>query len=228
VQNFYEAIRGAYPDNLPVLSANHLAPRLTLPVTDPVLEAKEAGRPTLALVLGVGGKRPNRAWPISHYQALVVQLLTSHPSWDIDLIGGPEDAPLATALLANLPQAFAPNVTNYCGQLALLATAQQLAQADCVVGGDTGPMHLAAALGRPCVGLFAPTHVARTGLLSTIGPANVRHLTPPSTLPCWPCEKPVCGGQGDSPCIGDISPPLVAEAIMMLLKALDLSTVTIH
>jgi lipopolysaccharide heptosyltransferase II len=220
VQNFYEAIRLAYPETLPELSATQLAPQLNLQTADLSASSKKelpVNCPMVALVLGVGRKRPNRAWPLGHYKALLNDLLAAHPSWHITLIGGIEDAPLAIALLSQLSQSKVANITNYCGQLTLLETAQQLTQATCVLGGDTGPMHLAAALGQPCIGLFAPTSVHRTGLLTTTSTLEkIIHLTPPEALACWPCEKAVCL-ETSTACIGAISPLLVLQAVEQLL-----------
>lgn len=181
VEDFYRVFQQAC--DLAPADRHGLAPRLDLSGASGPKQASQH----MVLVPGVGVQRPNRAWPLDRYIALAQTLLAEFPSLHIQVIGGPEEA----ALAERLSQVNLERIHNTCGRLALLETAALLTQAVLVLGGDTGPMHLAAALGRPCIGLFGPTDVHRTGLLAQPD-QTVIHLTPPDALPCWPCEKPHC------------------------------------
>lgn len=99
------------------------------------------------------------------------------------------------------------------GVLAPPTTIRQLAalfaRSALYVGTDSGPMHLASALGVPTVGLFGPSDPAR---FAPYRPSArvVRH-----DLPCSPCGKPVCR-YGTVACMASIEVPEVLEAIRIV------------
>ncbi|WP_373532892.1 glycosyltransferase family 9 protein [Vampirovibrio sp.] len=176
---------------------------------------KPEGERWVAIIPGVGAKRSNRAWLPAYYVALMQALLTEQPTLKLLLIGGPDESVLAEQLGAALGTG-ADRVENHCGQHDISGTAALLAQCDLVVGGDTGPMHLAAAVGISVLGIYGPTALARTGPLAH-GPAVL--LTPPDALACWPCELPECPYTGEAhlACMKQISVPTVTEAALALL-----------
>lgn len=217
VDDFYTVAQKAY--GLPALTHEDRIPVLPLEqVSMPVATEWHIG-----LIPGVGGKRPNRAWPLSHYAALVSQYQSqytpTHPThWH--LIGGPEEKQLA-AELEHLLRVEHPEISlvNHCNRLSIFQTAQQLAQCHVVVGGDTGPLHVAAAVGCNILGVYAPTSVKRTGPVTK--PERYFTLTPPEALTCWPCEKPFCQKQAER-CIAEISPGQAVDALVKLLPPLVL------
>jgi lipopolysaccharide heptosyltransferase I len=109
------------------------------------------------VVLSPGGGWRSKCWPAERFGALCNKLRESQGLRCIVNIG-PGDDDLAAPLVAASGDA-APFV--YRGSLGELMTL--LRNAACVVGGDTGPLHLAAALGTPTVALFGPTDPARNG-----------------------------------------------------------------
>lgn len=169
----------------------------------------------VGLIPGVGAKRSNRAWEPDAYVALILRLLDTDARLKIRLIGGPDEQPLAQHLVAEVsaPQG---RLENYCGKSDIPGTACLLAQCDLVVGGDTGPMHLAAAAGVPLVSIYGPTSLARTG---PMGYQPQTDLTPPATLACWPCELPECPYTGPDhlACMKQISVDAVLNACLSLL-----------
>lgn len=99
------------------------------------------------IVLLPGAGRPEKQWPVQRYAELARRL------GDQAIVAwGPGEESLARAVGAEL----APPTT--FRELAFL-----LGRARLVVGGDTGPLHLAAALGTPVAGLYGPTDPARNG-----------------------------------------------------------------
>lgn len=99
------------------------------------------------IVLLPGAGRPEKQWPVQCFAELARRL------GDQAIVAwGPGEEPLARAIGAQL----APPTT--FRELAFL-----LRRARIVVGGDTGPLHLAAALGTPVTGLYGPTNPARNG-----------------------------------------------------------------
>ena len=83
-----------------------------------------------------------------------------------------------------------------------------LARADLVVGGDTGPLHLAVATGTPTVHLFGPADPARFG---PWGPPD-RHRVVATDLPCAPCGRLDWPDPADHPCVRTIALARVVAA----------------
>lgn len=98
---------------------------------------------------------------------------------------------------------------NLAGQTTLPQLAEIYKSAAIVITTDSGPMHLAAAVGTPVVALFGPTNPARTG------PYGVGHTVISSGLPCSPCLLKKCAtGQ----CMKDIMPAEVLEAAKEIIR----------
>jgi ADP-heptose:LPS heptosyltransferase len=81
-----------------------------------------------------------------------------------------------------------------------------------MVSNDTGPMHVAAALGKPVVALFGPTEPRRTGPYG-----QVEHVLQ-TALPCQPCFKSRCAYIKPNECLLSISPQKVLRAVQQRLQ----------
>ncbi len=99
------------------------------------------------VVLLPAAGRPEKEWPAERFRQLAQRI-----GRDAVAVWGPGERDLAEATGA----AMAPSTS-------LRELARLLREARVVVGGDTGPLHLAAALGTPVVGLYGPTSPARNG-----------------------------------------------------------------
>jgi ADP-heptose:LPS heptosyltransferase len=117
--------------------------------------------------------------------------------------GTDAEAPLAGAVAAvGGPEASTKITRDLQGLL------ETLAAADAVVVGNTGPAHLAAALGTPVVSVFAPTVPA-----ARWRPWRVPHvLLGDQSVPCAGCRARVCPRAGH-PCLAAIAPAMVVAAI---------------
>ncbi len=105
----------------------------------------------LAASAGWGAKQ----WPAERYGALACEL---RAMGFVPLVNAPKkDDPVATSVVATSGGAAERVVCNVAGLIALMR------RTSLVVGGDSGPTHLAAALGIPLVGLYGPTDPARNG-----------------------------------------------------------------
>jgi heptosyltransferase-1 len=76
-----------------------------------------------------------------------------------------------------------------------------------LITNDTGPMHVAAALGKPVVALFGPTEPRRTGPYGQL--QNVLRID----LPCSPCLKSTCHFEKLNECLRGLSPAAVFERV---------------
>jgi heptosyltransferase-1 len=97
-----------------------------------------------------------KQWPAELYNELAIALRAAHLRVLVNAAG--EGDSVAKAVARNAADVVPCNVV----QLTAL-----LRRASLVIGGDTGPVHLAAALGKPVVALFGPTDPARTGPFGT-------------------------------------------------------------
>jgi len=115
-----------------------------------------AGAPFVVLNLGAS-KAPNR-WPAAHFAALADGVgASAGPA--LVLTGGPGEREVANAVLVQTDRVRLDLV----GRTDLLTLAAVLERAALVVTGDTGPMHLAVAVGARVLALFGPADPSRTG-----------------------------------------------------------------
>lgn len=142
-----------------------------------VLQARASAAPAgVRLGLVVGSEVATKRWPVERAAELIAK--NQRSGWVWVLIGSPRERPLSEALLARL--GGADGVDDRVGE-GLDALVPRIAGLDLVVGGDTGPVFIARALGVPTVGLFGPTPEAR----HQVGPHD-RVIT--ASVPCRPCS----------------------------------------
>ena len=157
------------------------------------------------VVIHPGASVPARAWEPERYAELVDALVSSGRR--VVVTGAAEEAAL-TARVAGAPR---PGVTDLGGSTSLGGLAGVLAGADASVVGNTGPAHVAAAVGTPVVSLFAPTvPVVRWR------PWKVRHELLHVDVPCAGCRARECPVPGH-PCLGGISVSDVVAALDRLV-----------
>ena len=123
------------------------------------------------------------------------------------LLGAGGDAALTTEVAAAAPG----RCLNLAGATSLWEMIEWLRLSEIMVTNDTGPMHVAAALGRPVVALFGPTEPRRTGPYGQIEYA----LT--AGLACAPCMTSDCHFDRPIECLNAISPARVADAVLTRL-----------
>lgn len=150
------------------------------------------------VVVHPGASVPARAWVPEHCADLVEALAAAGRPPVVT--GGPEETEL-TALVAGTAGMDLGGRTDFAG------LAEVLAGAEAVVVGNTGPAHLAAAVGTPVVSLFAPT----------VPPVRWRPWAVPHELlfvdvPCAGCRARVCPVAGH-PCLGGVSVARVIDAV---------------
>lgn len=113
------------------------------------------GEPVVALNPGAG--RADKQWSVEHFRALAARL-TETSDARILLLWGPHERSLAEEIAAGLEADAVLAPPTDLDELAAV-----LRRVSLVVAADTGPLHLAAALGTPALGLFGPTRAERNG-----------------------------------------------------------------
>lgn len=137
------------------------------------------GRPVA--VLHPGARWPTKLWPAAYWARLADWLAREH-GLQVVITGSGADQGLVRDIIA---QAEVPPL-NLAGRTTLAELAAVLKKARLAVTADTGPMHLAAALGTPVAALFGPTAPWRTG------PFGDGHEIVRLGLPCSPCFRRQC------------------------------------
>jgi ADP-heptose:LPS heptosyltransferase len=155
------------------------------------------------IVVHPGAAAPAREWPALHHAA-TVELLEAY-GHRVVVTGGPSEASL-TATVAG------PSAQNLGGKTNLGTLAAVLERAAVVITANTGPAHLAAAVGTPVVCLFAPVVPAIRW-----APYGVpMELLGDQEAPCKNTRARTCPVPGH-PCLSSVTPEQVLEAVERLL-----------
>ena len=139
--------------------------RLTVPQSeeDRALAAqflRESGVPEGALLIGVnpGCSAPARKWDAANFAQTAQALAAEFPDARFVTFGGPQDGADAAQIIGALPPQRAVDAA---GRLPLCASAALIAKCAVLLTNDTGPMHLAVAVGTPVVAVCGPIKAAR-------------------------------------------------------------------
>lgn len=166
------------------------------------------------VVVHPGASVPARAWAPQRYRALVGALCAA--GWRVAVTGGPAERDLTAAVADG--GARPDRVLDLGGGTTLAELADVLSRSGALITGNTGPAHLAAAVGTPVISLFAPTVPAERWR-----PWGVRHaLLGRQDIACAGCRATDCPVPGH-PCIDDVTPDQVVAALRSLLSAKDVT-----
>lgn len=148
---------------------------------------------------------PSKNWPLSNF-AMLADCLQQDHHVGISVFGGRADLPAAETIQAGcrLP------VEIHCGDLDWPQLGAALAGLDVLVSNDSGPVHLAAAVGTPCVVVYGPTDPTRTA------PWGSLHRILKTGMPCRGCYRRRCRYPDDR-CWRDIPPKRVLAQVIDLL-----------
>jgi ADP-heptose:LPS heptosyltransferase len=155
--------------------------------------------------LYVGSTWPSRQW----LPPQTAELSRALRARDIGvvLVGGPNDRAFADAVHAAGP---GDDVVDTAGRISLREVIAVMERAAVAIGPDTGPMHIASAVGTPVVALFGATSPLRSG------PWGWYHAVLRGDVPCVPCYLPRCPiGQL---CMERITPAMVMERVEQVLS----------
>jgi lipopolysaccharide heptosyltransferase I len=159
------------------------------------------------LALTPGARWLNKRWPTEHFTELLRLLSARYPDMNFAILGGQDDAALGRAIATAAPA----RSLDLTGKLSLPEMVEWLRFCRLLITNDTGPMHVAAALGTPVVALFGPTEPTRTGPYG-----QIQHALQ-TRLECVPCLKPRCHYIKPLECLKAISPSTVVAAVSLRL-----------
>jgi lipopolysaccharide heptosyltransferase I len=134
------------------------------------------------IVLLPGARWDNKRWPLENFVELV-RLMRELGRLKFVILGSAAEQERGAAITAASPG----NCLNLTGQTSLWEMIEWVRRGRLVIANDTGPMHVAAALGRPLIALFGPTNPRRTGPYGSLN--RVLQLDSP---PCIPCLQSTC------------------------------------
>jgi len=171
------------------------------------------------VVVHVSAGNPFRRWPAEHFVELAVQLAANGPDRRIILTSGPSEAQAARAIVERARQRLAAGSGDQIrtgDEYSLVELRSLVARAAVYVGGDSGPLHVAATSDVPIVGLYGPTLPVRSAPWrpASIPTAAVERLD----LACRPCDQRRCVTD-DFRCLTGIGPDQVVAAVEQVLVA---------
>ncbi|HZK80110.1 MAG TPA: lipopolysaccharide heptosyltransferase II [Humisphaera sp.] len=143
-----------------------------------------------------------KRWPPDKFAACV-QPLRERYGLECIVAGAAGDSPLAAQITG---------ARDLTGKTNLRQLVALLERAELVIANDTGPMHIASALGRPLVSIYGPTHPGRTGPYGRMG--TVVHLD----IECRPCYGRKCANVSPFACMRKLE---ASEILAMVAEQLD-------
>ena len=157
---------------------------------------------------------PAKRWPVASF-ADAANELYRRLDCEFLIFGGPGDVALAEQLRVRLAAPLAHgHVTSLAGKTKLGELMSALKHCRVLITNDTGPMHVAAALGTPVVVPFGSTSPELTGPGL---PGDAKHRLLSAGVPCAPCFLRKC--PIDLRCLKGISPDRVVTAVMEVMAA---------
>jgi ADP-heptose:LPS heptosyltransferase len=177
---------------------------IAIPHTATVTAIAERFGSTGYAVLNPGAAWPNKRWPPDRFGALAARVHRELGVRSV-VLWGPGEQPIASAVAAQSDGAAEPAPPTSVPDVIGIARAARL-----MVSGDTGPLHLAGAVGTPLVALFGPTYHERNG------PWDERDITISRARQCVCHYERRC--RRTDPCINDISVDDVMAAVRQRLS----------
>ena len=166
------------------------------------------------LAASVGTKIQPNDWEEHNWNGLMVRLAAAHPHLPLVIVGSEDERERSERLLA----VWKGPKANLCGIAAPRVSAAVLRGAAVMVCHDSGPMHLAATVGVPCVAIFSARNPPGVWYPRGDGHSILYHRTP-----CWGCKLTLCVEEKKA-CILSITVDEVFGAVMKQLARREIST----
>ena len=188
-----------------MLRDNRRGPTLVTAIA--VAEAFGGAVPERFAVVAPGARWETKKWPADFFSAVIASVARREPGLKFLLAGTRDEAEDAEKILAKSAAAGLP-VASVCGRTGVGELMETIRMSSLMVCNDSGPMHIAAALGVPVVAMFGPTDPALTG------PYCEKKSVFVPEIACNRCFLRYCK---DSRCHAMVDPETVAAASCKLL-----------
>ena len=165
------------------------------------------------IVLHVSAGNPFRRWPEAFFAETAAALAAGNPRRRLVFSSGPSDREAAARIAAEARGrlgAAAGRIIDL-GEFDLQELRALIGRSRLFVGGDTGPLHIAACTATPVVGIYGPTLPARSAPFRAPAAATFSLDIPVAELACRPCDQRACA-PGDFRCLTRITPARVIAA----------------
>lgn len=176
-------------------------------------EGIQPGRPLIACHVSSNNGQSKR-WPIP-YWARLIDRLTGEGGAQVLLTGASNDLPLIERVTQRMSEQTASRVINLAGKTNLEQLAALLQRADLLITGDSGPMHIAGAVGTPLIAIHGPTDPAHSGPVSphaTILKSGIW------CSPCYNAKDTADCRYFTTQCMKNITPAQVYEVVQQKLQ----------
>jgi len=181
VENFLNTLNTIIPNPTPPEKLELYLNKHVLLWAQNKLRTENANENLIGIIPGVSNNKRGRLWPKEYWKDLL-DYLCNQKKFNIVILGGLNEQVLGT----ELQEINKTKIHNYCGKLNIMQTACILSLCQLVIGGDTGPTHIATAVGPTVIGLYGATAPKRTGLYGK------KHKIIYSSNECLFCEKKTC------------------------------------
>ncbi len=174
--------------------------------------AKRAGHGVTGryIVVNPAATRLINRYPPERFAAAISAITNALPGVAVVLSGAPNERELADTVLAGVTPGA--NVHNLAGEVTVKELGALLAGAECVLTGDTGPLHIASAVGAPIVCLSGAADPDRTGPTAPRDLVVIRR-----DLDCVPCQDRTCRRR-DIACMTGLPVEWVVNAVIKRLE----------
>jgi heptosyltransferase III len=165
-----------------------------------------------SIAVSVGTKVQAKDWSKENWRALLGRVAAEFPGRALLLAGAAEESEASEFAAEGWRANGGGVVVNLCGRLTPRESAAAIARSRLFVGHDSGPMHLAAAVGTPVVAIFAARNIPRQWF-----PFGKQHRVVYHRVECWGCGLETCIEQRKK-CLMSITVDEVMEAVREVEK----------
>ena len=158
-----------------------------------------------------------KCWPLDRFVTLVQEIIR-WPKCKVVLVGSSSQE----WVVKRFSQIGSSGLINMVGKLRLRQLGTLLRHADLLISNDSAPIHIAAAVEVPVLGLFGPTHAVATGPYGT-----GLHRVMSTEISCRPCGKKICHHVTQKECLTAISVEEVLAAAKSMVMQTDMTTLPV-
>lgn len=172
---------------------------------------QDAGDKAKTIAFSLGTKVPAKDWGLDNWRNLISTMSTRFPGWTAVYLGSAEEE----AMSSECARLWRGKTVNTCGKTSPRESAAVLKRCRIFVGHDSGPMHLAACVGTPCVAIFSARTLPKQWFPRGSANRIIYHRTE-----CAGCGLHTCVAEGKR-CILTVTVDEVAAAVTEVLTATE-------